>query len=204
MINKVTNKQKTIETYDRAAEALAKKFAGIGPRTKDIDAAFELLGKLNPFVLEIGCGDGRDAAEIVERTDSYIGMDISEGMLNVARLRLPNTKFVRADIETYIFPPGLDIFFAFASLLHVPKDGLSTVLKNAHQAMNPGAIMFISLKQRETYQAEVKKDEFGERLFYYYTPSDLHELTSELFETVSQTSKDYVGSTWLDVMLKKK
>lgn len=57
----------TTNTYDESAEALAEFFKGIGPRTSYIDLAFKLIGyKEHARVVEIGCGDGRDATEINE------------------------------------------------------------------------------------------------------------------------------------------
>ena len=34
----------------------------------DLEETFNLVGKKNPKVLEIGCGNGRDAREIIKRT----------------------------------------------------------------------------------------------------------------------------------------
>lgn len=199
----MTNKQDTVNVYNSRSKELAEKFAGIGARTDDIDYVFGLVEKKDPFVLEIGCGDGRDAAEIVPYSKNYLGIDISEGMLTIARDRLPGTAFEIADIETYEFPDRIDIIFAFASLLHVPKVAFKHILKRAHEAMNPGGAFFISIKQRDSYESDVKRDEFGERLFYFYAPEDILEMNRGLFEVVKMGSEDLLGSTWLEVTLRK-
>lgn len=54
-------KNQTILTYNESATSLAKKFDELGARISDIEEAFALIQKDNPFVLEIGCGNGRDA-----------------------------------------------------------------------------------------------------------------------------------------------
>jgi predicted TPR repeat methyltransferase len=79
-------RQQTIDIYNQNAAAMAEKFRAIPPRVTDIDLAFELAG--NPEhanVVEIGCGDGRDAKEITRRAGTYLGIDISEGLIKLAR-----------------------------------------------------------------------------------------------------------------------
>lgn len=59
----MNDKQKqTIRIYDDLAEKFAVKFDKTGVRSDDIDRLFEMLAKEDPFVFEIGCGAGRDAA----------------------------------------------------------------------------------------------------------------------------------------------
>lgn len=54
-------KTETTVTYDRSARSLADYFSGIGPRLEDIELAFCLAPtRVDPVVLEIGCGDGRE------------------------------------------------------------------------------------------------------------------------------------------------
>ena len=88
-------------------------------RVSDIDETFNLFSKSNPSVLEIGCGNGRDAAEICKRTNKYLGLDIAEKFIEIARQKVPQGRFEIADVETYDFPQNLDIVFAFASPLRV-------------------------------------------------------------------------------------
>lgn len=199
-------KQQTIDTYNRSARALADYFAGIGARTDDIDRAFsyfpsEKHASLN--ILEIGCGDGRDAQEIVKRSPHYHGMDISQEMIQIAQERLPQASFSIADIDTYELPPNIDIIFAFASLLHSDKESVAAILKRAHKSLNPQAIFYISLK-RAPYQAKDKVDTHGIRTFYFYEPSDIEHLAGDLYETkfIDYTT---IGHTdWFEIVLQKK
>jgi hypothetical protein len=58
--------ERTLQTYNESAEELAEQFKGIGARTQDIERGLSLTGSgRNARVVEIGCGDGRDAEEIV-------------------------------------------------------------------------------------------------------------------------------------------
>ena len=98
MLSNMNWHNKTVETYDQSAEQLAEYFKGIGPRVDDIECALNLAG--NPHsarVIEVGCGDGRDAEEIVKRVKFYEGIDPSEGLLALAKRKVPDTTFIKAD-----------------------------------------------------------------------------------------------------------
>ena len=168
-------KKQTVETYNKNASALAKKFANLGPRIEDIHRGFSYISKDNPNVLEIGCGYGREAKEILKLTNRYLGIDISDEMIKMAKREVPNGNFVVADIENYIFPSNLDIIFSFASLLHPDKETLKLILEQAYEALSEGGIFYISLKL-DKYHSETQDDEFGIRTYYYYTPEDIKEL----------------------------
>lgn len=73
-----------IRIYNENALAMADKFDAIGVRLADIEETLALV-KNNPKVLEIGCGNGRDAFEICKRTTDYLGVDASEKLIELAR-----------------------------------------------------------------------------------------------------------------------
>ena len=202
----MTWKQKTVDTYNKSAKELAEYFRGIGSRKGDIQRAIELSDATeNPVILEIGCGDGRDAKEVVKFTDNYKGFDISEELIKLANEHVPTGEFEVADAVGYNFQKGLDIVLAFASLLHLDKNEVKDVLDKAHEARNPGGVFFISLKYRPSYQEEVKKDKFGERMFYYYNPDFIKGLAGENYEVVYKDGGFITtGNTeWFEVGLKK-
>lgn len=135
-------RQETIDTYNRSAKELSKYFNGIGSRIKDIKLAFGLAGNpKNARVVEIGCGDGRDAKEIVKRAEWYEGFDISEELIKIARQAVPQAHFKVADAANYTFPAYLDVVFAFASLLHLNKTEVRAILDRVHKALNPGGYL---------------------------------------------------------------
>lgn len=194
--------QKTMETYNRAAEAYAKKFAGIGPRTDDLERAFASWGGENPRVLELGCGDGRDAEQICELTTQYIGIDNSIGMIEIAKKRLLKGEFTVADLVEYSPASQIDIIFAFASLLHVDREAFNKVLQKAREFLFNDGIFFISLKHGTYEGGKVVVDANGERTFFYYEEKDVRSMAKGY--KVIYVSKTMRGSTdWLDIMLKK-
>ena len=195
-------KRQTVNTYNRNAEALANKFDDLPVRLSDIDETFDLVKKKNPKVLEIGCGNGRDAVEICKRTNDYLGVDISEKLIRLARKKVPQGKFEVADIETFAFPPNLNIIFAFASLVHSPKEALSRTFDEIHDALDSGGVFRLSMKWNDRYSEVTKEDEFGIRTYFFYSLEDIKEL-GRGFVTIKNELLELRGQTWLEVLFQK-
>lgn len=196
--------KQNIATYDKSAKQLAEYFKGIGPRVKDIKYALELAGNpKNARVIEIGCGDGRDAKEIVKLVDWYEGIDPSAGLLEIAKKDLPNANFVAADALTYIYPKDIDVVYAFASLLHVNKEDLLMVFDKVFKSLKKDGIFYISLKEREEYTEEIKKDKFGERMFYFYNADIIKKIALDKFSSIYENSQIHGDTKWFTIALKK-
>lgn len=197
-------RQSTIDTYNESADRLREYFRGIGPRENHIDLALELSESgPNPRIIEIGCGDGRDARAIAARTDSYLGFDISESMVQLAKDYVPNAEFVVADAAEFEFPDNIDIIFAFASVLHLDPEELNNLIQRATQALRPGGVFYISTKYRSAYAAEMKHDAYGSRLFHYYNEHIILDSAGSSFE-VASLDHEYKGETeWLELALRK-
>lgn len=195
----------TIKTYDDSAEQIAEYFKGIGARTEDIKRGLELANVVDggAKVIEIGCGDGRDAAEIVKLTDRYEGFDPSRGLLKLARKKLPGVSFVEADALSYRYPRGVDVVYAFASLLHVNRQDISVVFRKAAKSLKPGGIFYISLKERSDYVEEMKSDVYGERMFYYYSPSVINNIAGDEYESVYEDHQKIGSTDWFTIALRR-
>lgn len=195
-------KSQTINTYNESAQSLADKFDAIGVRKEDIDETFALVQKDNPTVLEIGCGNGRDAQEILRHTNNYLGVDVSEELIRLAEQKVPNGQFVVADIEEYIMPTDLDAVFAFASLIHVPKESLKKILQSIYDSLDFDGVFRLSMKYAEEYKEDTKTDEFGTRTYYLYSDKDIEEMAQN-FTVIKNKLNDAMGQKWVEVLLQK-
>ena len=198
------NKQRTLDTYNKSAQQFVEYFRSIPVRVKDIDKAIALRGKVkNPRVVEIGCADGRDASEIIKRTNNYVGFDLSGELIKLARKQMPRMNFEVADALHFDYPKGTDIVFAFASLLHLNKQEIALVIDKVHAALKVGGIFYISLKKGDVYQMYEKKDQFGTRTFYLYNPVIIENLSQNKFEVVDASSSFKTDREWFEIVLRK-
>ena len=198
-------KQQTIDTYNKSAKAMASKFNNLGGRVEDVERLFGFLNKKNPFIFEIGCGNGRDAKEIVKHTNNYLGVDISEEFIKAASEYVPEAKFEVVDIEDYQFPKGIDAITSFASLLHSNKESVTDILLRAHRSLDDEGIFYISLKKDE-YPEDgfTRTDEFGTRTYFFYTPELIQELAGDNYESIYTSEQSLRGQEWFTIVLKKK
>lgn len=194
--------EKTIETYNKGAEYYSKKFKGIGSRKQDVERGISYTDKQNPLIIELGCGDGRDAEEIIKFTDNYIGIDASSEMINIARSRLPGVDFKVEDILSFKCPKEVDVIFAFASLLHLSKKEFSEVLNRYHDKLSERGVFYISLKEGD-YDRKVSRDDVGERIFYFYNEEDIKEIVGKDYKIEYSESKIIKEVKWLTVVLRK-
>ena len=188
--------------YDVGAVEYRSRYDSIPPRVEDVDRTFCFVDTSNPMVLEIGCAYGREAQYITTKTDSYLGIDISSEYINMARREVPHGTFVVRDAVAYDYPVGLDAVFAFASLLHSPVEDVQTVLERVSVALNPGGVMFISLKRRLQYETDIVDDGVTKRRFYYYTRQVMqHIIPSDLVEVFyDEQSRE---EEWFTMILQK-
>ena len=84
---------------------------------------------------EIGCGTGAFARRLAERCKRVIALDLSSGVIRVARLRssqIDNLKFQLADAMTWNFPQSqFDFICSIATLHHLQQRELFVKMKDA-------------------------------------------------------------------------
>lgn len=198
-------REQTIRTYDVSADKLVKHYEGIGPREGDVLLAFALAGSPeNATVFEIGCGHGREARKILEHTEAYTGIDTSDKLIDLARLRVPGGTFEVADAVEYDYPEEqYDIVFAFASLRHMDREESETVLRKVYHSLKPGGIVYISLNHADSYRETIKDDEYGVRLIYMYNPRLIEKLAGPMYKKIYESRDTIEGIDWFEIVLKK-
>lgn len=167
--------QNTVKYYDSTSQNWAavhntEKFWGVS-----VDAFKELLP--DGRIIEIGCGGGRDAKELVAMGYDYTGTDISEGFLEVARQALPDQNFVQAsvyDLSNVGEDALFDGFWCSAVLLHIPKERIDEAFNSIKKVVREGGIGFISIKEGIEDVVETEGD--LERNFYMYQDDEFREV----------------------------
>ena len=95
-------------------------------------------------ILDFGCGPGRDLAVFKQLGHNVIGLDGSDEFCRMASeysgCEVLHQNFVDIDLNANCF----DGIFANASLFHVPKECLHSVLCHLNQALRDNGILFMS------------------------------------------------------------
>jgi len=120
----------------------------------DLDLILDLADQTGDPILELGCGTGRVLAPLLEAGHTVTGVDISPGLLGVAKEKIRNTQhatrstFHQADLRTFDLPTK-EFAFAFCTsntLMHLTTQAdQRMVLRNAHRHLRPGGFLLIDL-----------------------------------------------------------
>jgi SAM-dependent methyltransferase len=152
----------TLDFYEHhAAEWAAHLPHGYSPRLDSF------LDRLPPgaAILELGCGDGREAARMIERGFDVHPSDGTPAMARLASERLgrevPVMDFIELDAVA-----AYDAVWCQASLLHLAEDELAAVLSRIHRALRPDGWHWASYKDGTGGD----RDEGGR--FFSYIPVD--------------------------------
>lgn len=197
--------RKSLVAYDQSADQFSKHYDEIGPREGDIALAFALAG--NPRqarVLELGCGNGRDAKAILAFTTEYTGIDSSKKMISIARARLPEAHFKHCSVHNFTFDGPYDIVFALALIRYMNLEEVTDLLSSVYKSLHIGGILYISSTFGLVHDVlEQPSPIGGTRHIYTYNPSIIKKHAPHGFKTVHQMHDIVDGQEWFEIALQK-
>ncbi len=139
-------------------------------RTNGIEQHLRALAFLDTpgAALDVGCGcTGRFEELLLERGFMPEGIDISSGMIELARKRMPELRFYHADICNWQPPSQYRFITAWDSLWHLPLDQQTPVFTKLFKHLEPGGVFIFSAGGLE--QAGEHCDDFMGPEVYYST-----------------------------------
>ncbi len=192
--------QTTIDYYNKNIESYIK-------RTFSADMTEHqerFLKYLHPKakILDAGCGPGRDLLAFNKKGYPVLGFDAAEEMVRYVQeeLKLPAIKGSFQEME---FSDEFDGIWASASLVHVPLDSFSNVLKRLWKALKKNGILSCSFKEGKGIVRE------QDRTFTYMNMDTLTPYLEDfiILDQRTHLSRDGINSTpyrWLNIIAKKK
>ena len=136
--------RKTLQHYDENASSFYE-----GTKHHDvlqnINALLIEISGLPPYyILDFGCGPGRDLIQFKALGHEPVGLDGSPAFVAMAR-QSSGCEVLLQDFLTLDLPSShFDGVFANASLFHVPKQELPRVLQALWEALKPNGVLFAS------------------------------------------------------------
>lgn len=141
-LRKIT--ETTVGHYNEVAEAFRE-----GTRDHDVSQNIATLLKhiksQKPWqILDFGCGPGRDLKTFTAMGHIAVGLDGSERFAEMARAETGCEVWQQSFLELDLPAERFDGIFANAALFHVPKQELPRVLRQLHDTLKPGGVLFSS------------------------------------------------------------
>jgi SAM-dependent methyltransferase len=139
--------EQTIETYDKIASSY-HLVSTPENRTWLEDSMRELIARLpGRSVLVAGCGEGRDSRHLRDQGIHATSIDLSEGMLAIARAADPEGTYLRLDLRNVrSISRTFDGIWACACLYHLTKEEFRSCLADFRGLLNQQGVLFLNLK----------------------------------------------------------
>jgi len=164
---------------------------------------FEAYLKPGSLILDAGCGVGRDSRYFNSIGHEVIAFDASEEMVRLSS-QVSGIHVIKSTFEDFCTEKVFDGIWACASLLHLNREILPSVLKRFASFLKPDGIFYMSFKHGDrTY---IKDD----RYFNCYDEKSFEQLIAKLdilkivnLYQSSDARKGREDEYWLNAIVKK-
>ena len=160
---------------------------------------FEILKLLPPEkplkVLDIGCGEGRNAVFLARNGYDVTAFDTSVTGLEKTRILAEkasvNIKTFNADIKEFRLKENFDIIFSTGVLHYIPEELRREIFENYKEFTNPGGLNVFSVFVKKPFIEKAPDAEptackwISGELFTYYHDWVIQHCTEEIFDCMS-------------------
>lgn len=157
------------------------------------------------YILDFGCGSGRDSKYFLDNGYKVKAIDGSIEMCKLA------SKYINQEVTCMKFEELNDInvydgIWACSSILHIEKEKLENVLKKMLNSLKPNGIIYTSFKLGEGYQ--IKEGKY----YNYLTQDEMEKMLNNIsekakiidfFETLPSTKRNSQNTIWGNFIIKK-
>ncbi|MCX4908529.1 class I SAM-dependent methyltransferase [Streptomyces sp. NBC_00878] len=168
----------TRASYDTVAASYADQLRDLLDETPDERAFLALFADLvrtggGGPVADVGCGSGRITAHLRELGVDAFGIDLSPGMIEVARRDHPGLRFELGSMTDLDLADGsMAGLVAWYSLIHIPDDEISSVLTHFHRVLRPGGPLLLGFHVGD--ESQLKTRGYGDHPMKVYVHRRQH------------------------------
>jgi SAM-dependent methyltransferase len=131
----------TTDAYERSAKECLARWDKRRHRRPPLLVEWLQYLPAGANLLDLGCGGGQDAGDLVRRGYRILGVDRTSALLSAGRRRYPSLPLVRADLRFLPFQVlSFDGLWAAASLMHFPKPEARRILADLWRLARPGGL----------------------------------------------------------------
>ncbi len=125
-------------------------------------------------VADVGCGPGRITAHLRKLGVDAFGIDLSPGMIEVARRDHPGLRFDLGSMtDLALADASMTGLVAWYSLIHIPDDEISSVFAHFKRVLRPGGALLLSFHVGD--ESQLKTQGYGEHPMKVYVHRRRHD-----------------------------
>lgn len=134
---------KTQKDYNLIAEEFSNTRSYFPERLKEMGKYIEEGDK----ILDLGCGNGRLIELFKDKKVDYIGADESEKLIDIAKNKYPQGKFILIPPLNLPLPDNyFDKVYCLAVFFHIPSEDFRTqFLKEIKRVLRPGGLLILTV-----------------------------------------------------------
>lgn len=157
--------EETRTSYDTVAASYADLTRHLLDETPEERAVLALFADLvraqgGGPVADVGCGTGRITAHLHQLGLDAFGIDLSPGMIEVARRDHPGLRFDLGSMtDLTLADASMTGLVAWYSLIHVPDDEIGSVLAHFQRVLRPGGPLLLSFHVGD--ESQLKTEGYG-------------------------------------------
>ncbi|MEU0837580.1 class I SAM-dependent methyltransferase [Streptomyces sp. NPDC005969] len=171
----------TRTSYDTVAASYAELTRHLLDETPEERAVLALFADLVRaqgcgLVADVGCGTGRITGHLRNLGLDAFGIDLSPGMLDVARRDHPGVRFDLGSMtDLALADASVAGLVAWYSLIHIPDDQISSVLAHFRRVLRPGGPLLLSFHVGD--ESQLKTEGYGGHPMKVYVHRRQHDQT---------------------------
>lgn len=201
MLDKQKNNDVTIKYYNDNAYQFFNNTVDVSFTKVQEDFLKYLPDKA--YILDFGCGSGRDSKAFIKKGYKVDAIDGSEEMCRLAE-KLLNQKVLCISFQDFVADKTYDGIWACASILHLDIDNIKKVLIKLREALRPNGYLYTSFKLGDFNGFR------NGRYFTYMTKDRVDELIKSVggFDIVemkvsSDARQEREDEQWINIILRK-
>jgi ubiquinone/menaquinone biosynthesis C-methylase UbiE len=133
-------------------------------------------GYIHGDVLEVGCGEGRGVALLMEQAKNFTAVDKIKPLVDALQEKHPTGRFISMNIPPLsgLADNAYDVVVSFQVIEHIQHDFL--YLKEIHRVLKPGGVALLTTPNRKM---SLSRNPWHTR---EYLPEELKTLAKKIFQ----------------------